>query len=225
MKHLASIGCWLFVVPLFAHDIITTKLTYTRDIAPLFKKHCLSCHSERSSIPLTSYEQVRPWAVAIKEQVLSRAMPPWGGVKGFGDLAPDDGLTQEEIMIISAWVVGGAPGKLGALQDQNASGSPVDLAKLSDAFLISTRQRLRAPVLVCGIRPHAQGIVRSAQIIARLPDGSVEPLLWLYNYDSKLHRVFRFREPLQLPAGTLVKSSATLQFYLERLAKSPSRQP
>src|SRR3954452_3829757 len=84
----------LIALPAAAHDIITTKLTYTRDISRIFSRRCVSCHSESSSVPLTSYEQVRPWAVDIKEQVISRAMPPWGAVKGFGDLAPDMGLSQ-----------------------------------------------------------------------------------------------------------------------------------
>jgi len=67
---------------LLAHDIITTNLTYARDISRILVRHCSSCHGAQSTIPLTSYEQVRPWAVGIKEQVLSRAMPPWGAVKG-----------------------------------------------------------------------------------------------------------------------------------------------
>ncbi|HEY7306958.1 MAG TPA: cytochrome c, partial [Bryobacteraceae bacterium] len=92
-----------------AHDIITTNLTYTRDISRILARRCVACHGEAASIPLTRYEEVRPWAVAIKEQVLSRAMPPWGAVKGFGDLEPDHALSQEEIMIIAAWVIGGAP--------------------------------------------------------------------------------------------------------------------
>ena len=36
-------------------------------------------------------------------------MPPWGAVKGFRDLAPDGALTEPEIQIVAAWVVGGAP--------------------------------------------------------------------------------------------------------------------
>jgi hypothetical protein len=31
------------------------------------------------------YTEVQPRAVAIKEAVLSRRMPPWGAVKGYGD--------------------------------------------------------------------------------------------------------------------------------------------
>jgi hypothetical protein len=99
----------LTLITLSAHDIITTNLTFTRDITRIFARRCLSCHSAGDSIPLLTYEQSRPWAVSIKEQVLSRRMPPWGAVKGFGHLSPDNSLTQEEIMIIASWVVGGAP--------------------------------------------------------------------------------------------------------------------
>src|SRR6185437_8349047 len=94
---------------IFAHDIITTDLTYTQDVSRILARRCVQCHGPSSSIPLTTYAQVRPWAVDIKEQVLSRKMPKWGAVKGFGNLSPDRGLTQEEIVILAAWVVGGAP--------------------------------------------------------------------------------------------------------------------
>ncbi|HWD97580.1 MAG TPA: hypothetical protein VG345_01025, partial [Bryobacteraceae bacterium] len=104
-----ALVCGLFATPLLAHDVITTKLTWSRDISRVFARRCLECHGAKASIPLTTYEQARPWAVDIKEQVLGRAMPPWGAVKGFGDLAPDNALSQEEMLMIAAWVVGGAP--------------------------------------------------------------------------------------------------------------------
>lgn len=65
----------LLVMPLAAHDIITTKLTYAREVSRIFARRCVSCHGANSSIPLTSYQEVRPWAVDIKEQVLARSMP------------------------------------------------------------------------------------------------------------------------------------------------------
>ncbi len=99
----------LLALTLQAHDTITTKLTFTRDVSRIFARRCLACHGATASIPLVTYEQARPWAVGIKEQVLSRQMPPWGAVKGFGNLSPDNGLSQEEILLIAAWVVGGAP--------------------------------------------------------------------------------------------------------------------
>ena len=93
-----------------AHEVITTKLTWSREISRIFYRRCIGCHREGSSaFSLTSYEQARPWAQAIKEEVLSRRMPPWFAVKGFGEFKDDAGLSQEEIATIAAWVEGGAP--------------------------------------------------------------------------------------------------------------------
>src|SRR6266700_2385762 len=187
------------VTPLFAHDIITTKLAYTRDISRIFARHCLSCHAAGSSIPLTSYDEVRPWAVAIKEQVLARSMPPWGAVKGFGEFSRDDSLTQEDILLVAAWVVGGAPqGSPTLLPTKQLSPHASPYRSGTDAFVVSTRQVLKKPLTIAGIRPQPHNLVASARITARLPNGQVEPLLWLYHYDPKWQTEFRFRHPLKL---------------------------
>ncbi|HEX5481168.1 MAG TPA: cytochrome c [Terriglobia bacterium] len=216
----------LLTMRLIAHDIITTKLTYTRDISRIFDRRCISCHGEGSSIPLTSYQEVRPWAVDIKEQVLARKMPPWGAVKGFGDLAPDHGLTQEEILIISAWVVGGAPqGETAFLPKRNPDPAPpAPRVRLTDSLAVFTRTKLRHPLELAGIKPQPGKLVHSNQIIARLPDGSIQPLLWLYDYDPKWKRVFRFRHPLALPAGTLIEASTPLRYSLETPVTAPSSE-
>lgn len=202
----------------WAHDIITTKLTYTRDISRIFARRCVACHGDTSSIPLTSYEQVRPWAVDIKEQVLSRAMPPWGAVKGFGDLAPDHALTQEEIMIIAGWVVGGAPeGDRAMLPKELPVPGPPSL-HLKQAVVVTNRIALTQPLEIVGIQPIATGTIASARITALLPPGRTQPLLWLYRYDGKERRVFTFRSPVSLAAGSVIESDAPLQFVLETSA-------
>ncbi|MGA7415238.1 MAG: cytochrome c [Bryobacteraceae bacterium] len=200
-----------------AHDIITTKLTYTRDISRIFNQRCLECHHSGTSIPLTTYEEVRPWAVSIKEQVLSRAMPPWGAVKGFGDLAPDHALSQEEMLIIAAWVIGGAPQGDPALAPRasTAAESTLTRTSLADVLSVSTRVTLAKPLLVSAITPAPMEKVNSARIVARLPDGRIQPLLWLYQYDPTWKTVFRFRTPIHLPAGTEIESNAPLKFALE----------
>jgi hypothetical protein len=59
---------------------------------------------------LLTYEQTRPWAAAIKTEVVTKQMPPW-----YADAAYDDHflnqrkLTAEEIYTIKAWVDSGAP--------------------------------------------------------------------------------------------------------------------
>ncbi len=199
------------------HDIVTTKLTYTRDISRIFNQRCLECHHSGTSIPLTTYEEVRPWAVSIKEQVLSRAMPPWGAVKGFGDLAPDHALSQEEMLIIAAWVIGGAPkGDPALAAHRDAIAPPAGIRpNLTDVLSVSTRATLARPLEVSAIKPAPTEKVISARIIARLPDGRIQPLLWLYQYDPAWKTAFRFRRPIRFPAGTEIESNTPLQFTLE----------
>ena len=60
---------------------------------------------------LLTYEDVRPWARAIKARVTARIMPPWHiernvGIQQFKD---DPSLTDEEIATIAAWSDAGAP--------------------------------------------------------------------------------------------------------------------
>src|SRR5687767_7300477 len=94
-----------------AHDPVTTSLTWSQEISRIFIKRCVSCHRDGGSAPmtLTSYGEARPWAKAIKEEVLDRKMPPWGAVKGFGEFRNDASLTQDEVLRIAEWVEGGAP--------------------------------------------------------------------------------------------------------------------
>jgi hypothetical protein len=211
---LAILAC-LYTKQVKAHDVITTKLTYTRDISRIFIRHCSSCHGAGTSIPLTTYEEVRPWAVSIKEQVLSRTMPPWGAVKGFGDLFPDHGLSQEDILIISAWVVGGAPEGDRRLLPKKAMAEAPKLPLLQDALTVETNTRIATQLRVFGIRPLADATVSSAKVVAHFPDGRIQPLLWLYRFNPKYGQTFRFRRPLDMQKGTVVESSAPLRFALE----------
>jgi hypothetical protein len=212
MKYLVIAA--LALITMSAHDIITTNLTYTRDVSRVFARRCMGCHSAGSSISLTTYEQVRPWAVAIKEQVLSRRMPPWGAVKGFGHFSPDNSLSEEDMMVIAAWVVGGSPKGDPALLPVSAP-AVNEQAAMQDALIVTDKLRLAQPLQIAGIRPIVSGKVDSARIIASFADGRVEPLLWLYQYDAAGNKVFAFREPVSLPRGTVVESGEPLKFALE----------
>jgi len=52
--------------------------TFAKDVAPIVYEKCASCHrpGEVAPMPLISYEDVRPWAKAIKAKVAAREMPP-----------------------------------------------------------------------------------------------------------------------------------------------------
>lgn len=92
------------------HVPITTKIVFNREIAQIFQRKCFQCHTDGNvSVPLTTYKEARPWAVAIKEEILERRMPPWGAASGYGHFANDMSLTGREISLILSWADGGAP--------------------------------------------------------------------------------------------------------------------
>jgi hypothetical protein len=96
--------------PVETHPRITTTLLWSRDIAPILQRRCFTCHSpNNASFSLTTYNEARPWAAAIREEVLLRQMPPWSAIAGFGRFANDPSLTQGEWDLLVAWVDGGAP--------------------------------------------------------------------------------------------------------------------
>jgi hypothetical protein len=87
-------------------------VTFTKDVAPILQRSCQKCHRPGSMAPMSflSYEDVRPWARTIKQQVTKREMPPWYidrsvGIRKFDN---DPSLTDAEISTIARWVDGGA---------------------------------------------------------------------------------------------------------------------
>lgn len=58
---------------------------------------------------LMSYNEVRPWARAIKAKIVNRQMPPWYAEGEPGKWRNDRRLSQAEIDKIVAWVDAGAP--------------------------------------------------------------------------------------------------------------------
>jgi len=86
------------------------EVTFNKNIAPIFFKNCAGCHRPDDIGPFSvlSYKDVRPWAKAIKEKVVTREMPPWHADPHFGKFQNDARLTQTEIDEIVAWVDDGA---------------------------------------------------------------------------------------------------------------------
>ena len=86
--------------------------TFTKDVAPIVFRSCAPCHRPGDVAPLSllSYNDVRPWARAIKSKVTSREMPPWGADPAQSlKMRNDPSLSQAQIDTIVAWVDGGAP--------------------------------------------------------------------------------------------------------------------
>jgi mono/diheme cytochrome c family protein len=97
-------------VPVLAADVADGRITYNRDVLPIFEKNCLGCHRPGQIGPMSflTYETTRPWAPQIKAVVMAKKMPPAVTSPHYIMLTKDDGLTQAEVDIIVKWVDGGA---------------------------------------------------------------------------------------------------------------------
>ena len=71
-------------------------VTYHKDVAPILDKRCVECHrkGEAAPMPLGTYQEVRPWAAAIRQAVLSTKMPPWLADPKFGHFRNDRRLSE-----------------------------------------------------------------------------------------------------------------------------------
>jgi hypothetical protein len=92
-------------------------VTFAKDIAPILQRSCQNCHRPQGvgPMPLTTYEEVRPWARTIKARTSigprAGVMPPWYIEKDVGiqQYKNDPSLSDDEILTIAKWADTGAP--------------------------------------------------------------------------------------------------------------------
>ena len=85
--------------------------TYNQDVGSILLDNCASCHRPNQVAPMSllNYQEVRPWARAIKVKVQAREMPPWFADPRFGEFLNDTSMTNDDIATVVAWVDAGAP--------------------------------------------------------------------------------------------------------------------
>jgi hypothetical protein len=96
---------------LTASSALAATPTYSKDVAPIIFQKCAECHRPGSMAPMSlmTYDDVRPWARAIRRRVSRREMPPWGADPAIGKFRNDPSLSQAQIETIASWVDAGAP--------------------------------------------------------------------------------------------------------------------
>ncbi|PYR46875.1 MAG: hypothetical protein DMF89_20660 [Acidobacteria bacterium] len=102
----------LAATPAFA-QVQSISKTFAKDIAPILQQKCQACHQPNGMAPMSliTYEDVRPWASAIKRKTQAREMPPWDIDKtvGIQEFKNDISLSDAQIQTIVSWVDSGAP--------------------------------------------------------------------------------------------------------------------
>lgn len=111
----------LLVLGVSAFAFAADAPTFTKDVAPILYQRCLECHrpGEAAPMSLRDYKEVRPWAKAIKAQVVAKTMPPWDADPAVNNFSNNRSLTQAQIDTIVKWVDGGTP-----------EGKPSDMPKM-----------------------------------------------------------------------------------------------
>ncbi len=144
------------------------EVTYTKDIAPILQRSCENCHRPDGAGPmsLTTYEEVRPWARAIKTRTgvgpHAGVMPPWYVEKNIGiqKFKDDPSLSALELAKVAKWADSGA-----------ARGNPADMPP-ARVWADDTAWRIGTPdlivkgknVMVKGNAPDWWGEVESVPI-------------------------------------------------------------
>lgn len=94
-------------------DPAPETVTYHQDIAPILASNCVECHRSGgiAPFPLTTYEEVAPFAGSIATATAERSMPPFnldnsGACNTYVDAR---WLGEHDITTIGSWAQAGAP--------------------------------------------------------------------------------------------------------------------
>lgn len=81
-------------------------VTFAKDVAPILKQHCQSCHRPGTVAPfaLQTHEQVSSRAKTIAEVVTDGRMPPWHAAPEHTEIVNRRGLSADERETLLVWL-------------------------------------------------------------------------------------------------------------------------
>ena len=85
--------------------------TFSKDVAPILFSNCTTCHrpGEIAPMSLLTYEDARPYAQAIRDEVGEGHMPPWHADAPAGTFENERKLSDADRKTLFDWIDGGAP--------------------------------------------------------------------------------------------------------------------
>src|SRR5712691_2598039 len=139
-------------VAALAADVSSSPASFTfhKDVLPILQKNCQGCHRPGQIAPMSflTYENVRPWAKAMKAAVVSRKMPPWFADPKYGHFTNDRSLKPSEIDSLAKWADTG-------VAEGDPKDAPAAIQWPKDGWLIQ-------PEVVMDLPPHdvpAKGVL------------------------------------------------------------------
>jgi len=94
-----------------AHTPVTSKYEYNKDVFPLLREHCGSCHAPGGPAPMSlmTYAAAMPWAQSIREELTAGRMPPWPIDPTSRAIKGGHSISSHDLDVIVVWASGGTP--------------------------------------------------------------------------------------------------------------------
>jgi mono/diheme cytochrome c family protein len=85
--------------------LASTAPTYYRDVLPILRQHCVTCHRGGGIAPMSfqTYETARRYAYLIRNVTRDKAMPPPFSIPLVGRVTNDPSLTPAQIAALATW--------------------------------------------------------------------------------------------------------------------------
>jgi len=116
------------------------------------------------------------------------------------------------------------PATLHPILLQMENDGALDIPAGANDFVVSDEFTLPVSVSLLAIYPHAHYLGKNLEALATLPDGKTETLIHISNWDLNWQAVYRYTEPMTLPAGTRI----TMRFAYDNSAenvRNPNHPP
>jgi tetratricopeptide (TPR) repeat protein len=85
----------------------------------------------------------------------------------------------------------------------------IDIPPGDASYVVEDRYELPVDVELHAIYPHAHYLGKDIRAFATLPDGTEHSLIWIKDWDFNWQNAYRYRTPLRLPRGTIVRMRYT----------------
>jgi hypothetical protein len=197
IKILFSCFSSLVLLSTFLSNKPSTAPTFAKDVAPILYKNCAVCHrpGDIGPMSLLTYDDARPWAKAIREQVASGQMPPWHATQSRDVFLNDRRLSDQDKETLVRWVNEGA--QKGEAKDLPPApkfpdgweiGTPDAVISMPTDYTVPAEgtidyQYVEAKtnftedkwVQAIEVRPGARSVVHHVLLFCREPGSSAEP--------------------------------------------------
>jgi Flp pilus assembly protein TadD len=100
----------------------------------------------------------------------------------------------------------------------------IDIPPGTREYVVEDRYELPVDVELYSIYPHAHYLGKDLRAFATQPDGTERSLIWIRDWDFNWQNAYRYRTPVRLPRGTILRMRFTYDNSAEN-PRNPSNPP